>query len=148
MKCSIGCNLKDNRIISVHFQGKPSNTPVIQVYTPISNAEEAEVGKHKRKLRVKVTQLCPTLCDPMDYRVHRILQARTWEWVAFPFSRGSSQPRDQTQVSCIAGRFFTSCPIRKAWELYTFLIGYYNKSKECLKFVKILLDFYTIYILR
>ena len=48
---------------------------------------------------VKVTQLCPTLCDPMDYTVHGILQVRTLEWVAFPFSRASSQPRDQTQVS-------------------------------------------------
>ena len=57
---------------------------------------------------VKVTQWCPTLCDPMDYTVHGILQARILEWVAFPFSRGSSQPRDQTQVSHIAGRFFTS----------------------------------------
>jgi len=57
---------------------------------------------------VKVTQLCPTLCNPMDYTVHEILQARIPEWVAFPFSRESSQPRDQTQVSCIAGRFFTN----------------------------------------
>ena len=57
---------------------------------------------------VKVTQSCPTLCDPMDYRVHGFLQARKLEWVAFPFSRGSSQPRDQTQVSHIAGGFFTS----------------------------------------
>ena len=59
---------------------------------------------------MKVTQSCPTLCDPMDYTVHGILQARILEWLAFPFSRGSSQPRDQTQVSCIAGRFFTSWP--------------------------------------
>ena len=57
---------------------------------------------------VKVAQLCPTLCDPMDYTVLGILQARILEWVAVPFSRGSSQPRDQTQVSHIAGRFFTS----------------------------------------
>jgi len=42
----------------------------------------------------------------MDYTVHGILQARILEWVAFPFSRGSSQPRDPTQVSHIAGRFF------------------------------------------
>ena len=41
------------------------------------------------------------------YTVHGILQARILEWVAFAFSRGSSQPRDQTSVSCIAGRFFT-----------------------------------------
>ena len=40
---------------------------------------------------------------PMDYTVHEILQARILEWVAFPFSRGSSQPGDRTQVSCIAG---------------------------------------------
>ena len=57
---------------------------------------------------VKVTQSCPTLCDPMDCPVHVILQAGILDWVAVPFSSGSSQPRDQTQVSRIAGRFFTS----------------------------------------
>ena len=56
---------------------------------------------------MKVTQSHPTLCDPMDYTAHGILQARILEWVAFPFSRGSSQPRDRTQVSSIAGGFFT-----------------------------------------
>ena len=59
-------------------------------------------------MKVKVAQLCPTLYDPMDYTVHGILQARILEWVAFPFSRGSSQPRDWTQVSYIAGGFFTT----------------------------------------
>jgi len=44
----------------------------------------------------------------MDYTVHGILQARILEWVAFPFSRGSSQPRDRTHVSHIAGGFFTN----------------------------------------
>ena len=57
--------------------------------------------------KVKVTQWCPTVCDPMDFTVHVILQVRILEWVAIPFSRGSSQPRDQTQVSCVADRFFT-----------------------------------------
>ena len=52
-------------------------------------------------IKVKVAQLCPTPCDPMDYTVHGILQARILEWVAFPFSGGSSQPRNQTQVSHI-----------------------------------------------
>jgi len=56
----------------------------------------------------------PTLCDPMNYTVHGILQARILEWVAFPFSRGSSKPRDRTHVSCIAGRFFTNWAIREA----------------------------------
>ena len=53
------------------------------------------------KVKVKVAQSCPTHCDPMDSMVHGILQARILKWVAFPFIRGSSQPRDQTQVSCI-----------------------------------------------
>ena len=57
---------------------------------------------------------CATLCNPMNYMVHGILQARILEWVAFPFSRESSQPKDQTQVSCIAGGFFTSWATRKA----------------------------------
>ena len=61
-----------------------------------------------------VTQLCPTLCDPMDYTVHGILQARILKWVVFPFSRGSSQPRNRTQGSCIAGGFFTNWAIREA----------------------------------
>ena len=55
----------------------------------------------------------PTLCDPMDW-VHGILQVRIPEWVAFPFSRGSSQLRDQTQVSRITGGFFTTWATRKA----------------------------------
>ena len=62
----------------------------------------------QKTVKVKVSQLCLTLCNPMDYIVHGILQAKTLEWVAFPFSRGSSQPRDQIQVSCFAGGFFTS----------------------------------------
>ena len=63
---------------------------------------------------VKVAQSCPSLCGPMYYTVHGILQARILEWVAFPFSKGSSQPRTRTQVSHIAGRFFTSWATREA----------------------------------
>ena len=101
---------------------------------------------------MKMAQSCPTLCDPMDYTVHGILQARIVEWAAFPLSRGifptqgsnpgpphcwrilyqlshkgsprilewvaypsssgSSQPRNRTRVSCIAGRFFTNWALR------------------------------------
>ena len=68
---------------------------------------------------MKVTQLGPTLCDPMNYTVYGILQARILEWVAFPFSSGSSQPRDQTQVSHIAGGFFTSWATREAQEYWS-----------------------------
>ena len=68
---------------------------------------------------------CPTLCDTMDCSppgssVHGILQARILEWVAIPFSRGYSRPwRDQTQVCCIAGRFFT------VWATYFIYIYIY-----------------------
>ena len=68
----------------------------------------------KIELKVKVFELCGTLWDPIDYTVYGILLARILEWVAFPFSRGSSQPRDQTQVSRIAGGFFTNWAIREA----------------------------------
>ena len=63
---------------------------------------------------MKVIQSCPTLCDPMDYTVHGILQARILQWVSFSLSRWSSQPRDQTQVSCIADRLFISWATREA----------------------------------
>ena len=59
----------------------------------------------------EVAQSCPTLCNPVDCSLpdsslHGILQARILEWVAISFSSGSSQPRDRTQVSHIAGRRF------------------------------------------
>ena len=67
----------------------------------------------------EVAQSCLTLCDPMDYSppgssVHGISQARILEWVAISFSRGSSQSRDQTRVSHIAGRRFTIWATREA----------------------------------
>ena len=72
-----------------------------------------------------VTESCLTVCDPIDcsppgFSVHGILQARILEWVNIAFSRGSSWPRDRTQVSCIAGRIFTpratrEAPIQSAW---------------------------------
>ena len=64
--------------------------------------------------KVKVAQSCQTLCDPMDNTVHGVLSARLLEWVAFPSSRRSSQPRDRTKVSHIAGAFFTTLATREA----------------------------------
>ena len=75
-----------------------------------------------------LAQSCLTLCDPMHYSlpgssVHGILQARILEWVAMPYCRGTSQPRNQTRVSCIAGRFFTSWATREAHSsLYNLLV--------------------------
>ena len=65
-------------------------------------------------MKVKVTQSCLTLCDPVDYTVHEILQARILECIAFPFSSRASQPRNQTGVSCTAGGFFANGAIREA----------------------------------
>ena len=60
-----------------------------------------QVPSSSKWSEMKVTRLCLTLCDPLDYAVRGILQAKILECVAFPFSRGSSQPRNQTRVSCI-----------------------------------------------
>ena len=74
-------------------------------------------------MKVLAAQLCQSVCNPMGYSlpgssVHRILPSRILEWVAIPFSRGSSWPRDQTWVSCIAGRFFTAEPAGKPVYVY------------------------------
>ena len=85
---------------------------------------------------MKVAQSCPSLCEPINYTVRGILQARILEWAPFPFSRGSSQPRDRTQVSCIAGRFFTSRATREAPEpqnVYGNSIKTKNPLKKCAK---------------
>ena len=79
------------------------------------------------KVVVLVAQSYPTLCDPMDCGLpgssaHGIFQARILEWIAIPFSRGSSQPRDGTQISCITGRFFTIGATRDHTCIKTMLI--------------------------
>ena len=81
---------------------------------------------------VKVAQSCLTLCDPMEYTVPGILHGRIPEWVAFPFSRGSSQPRDRIQVSHIAGGFFTSWATRKALKITSYLPRIPLRTCSCL----------------
>ena len=87
----------------------------------------------------EVAQSCPTLCNPIhcslpDFSIHGIFQARVLEWVAFSFSRGSSRPRDQTQVFCIVGRRFTLWVTREAlsfihkWKLHLRLPDYRKSS--------------------
>ena len=78
---------------------------------------------HDKSVKVLVVQLCLTLWNPMGCSLpgsftwnslHGILQARILEWVVIPFSMGSSQSRDQTHISCIAGRFFTVWATKEA----------------------------------
>ena len=82
---------------------------MVHIYNGIllSYKKDAFESVLMRWVKVNVAQSCPTLCKTMNYSPWN-LQARILEWVAFPFSRGSSQPRDQTQVSHIADRFFTT----------------------------------------
>ena len=70
------------------------------------------------KVKWKLLSHVQLFATPWTYRVHGILQPRILEWVAFPFSRGSSQPRDWTQVSSIVGRFFTSWATREVQEYW------------------------------
>ena len=89
---------------------------------PKGNAREHNV--------VKVSQPCTTLCDPMGYTVHGILQARIPKWVAFPFFRGSSQPRERIQVSHIVGDSSRTEPLGKV----------YKKACECFNISFMLLN--------
>ena len=77
------------------------------------------VGIDVCTVKVKVAQSCPTPCDPVDYTVHGILQAIILEWVAIPLSKGSSQPRDRTQVSHIVGEFLISWATMEAQEYWS-----------------------------
>ena len=85
---------------------------VLRKYLIINLEKGSRLGIINNAYWSEVAQPCLTLCGPMDCSppgssVHGIFQARILEWVAISFSRGSSQPRDRTQVSCIAGGFFT-----------------------------------------
>ena len=104
----------------------------------LHHAELAPIGSVHRELGLRKyeseSQSCLTLCNPMDYTVHGILQATILEWVAFPFSRESSQPRDWTQVSHIAGGFFTRWATREAQEsMLSFNNNVYLKNTRVLQ---------------
>ena len=103
-------------------------------YICFSSFEEKLFSTSKFTLSylVLVIQSCPTLCDPRDYSppsfsVHGILQARILEWDAIPFSSGSSQSRDGTQVTCIASRLFTIWTTRED----QFILRPQERKNEC-----------------
>ena len=85
---------------------------------------------------VLVTQSCPTLCDTMDCSwprssVHGVFQTRILEWVAISFSRGSSQPRDWTQVSHTVGRLFTVWATREVQCMCTCMLNRFSCVRLC-----------------
>ena len=110
-------------------------SPISELYSNFLNLREIQ---RLWNVKVLVAQSLPTLCGPMDYvapgsPVHGIFQARILEWVALPFSRGSSQPRDRTWVSSTAGRYFTVWAtkvniIPKSWKLLRIDYNYINIS--------------------
>ena len=90
--------------------------------------------------KVSVTRSCLTLRDPVESSppgssVHGILQARILEWVAIPFFRGSSQPSNQTWVSCIADRFFTVWLTREAPNMLKYIFVFLFLHLSCLEFI-------------
>ena len=108
-----------------------------QSYIPAPTRWDSDVFLKKKEKKIiqysgwllaygegEVAQSCPTLCDPVDgnllgFSIHGIFQARILEWIAISFSRRSSQPRDQTQVSRIGGRRFNLWSTREAAILTT-----------------------------
>ena len=117
-RCSVSDIEWELNVCQMSLWDPPETT--LQIYLFNQTLCQAQATqRHHLSEWVKVAQLCLTLCDPMHYIVHGILQARILEWVAIPFSRGSSQPRDQTQVSHIVGGFFTSWAIREGHCVHT-----------------------------
>ena len=93
------------------------------------------------KVKVLVAQLCPTLFDPMDNTVHGLLQGRMLGWVAFPFSRGSSQPRNRTQVFCIAGDSLPAELSRKPLWVPRETLNYLREKKVLLQSMCLFLQY-------
>ena len=103
--------------VSIHTHAHESES--VDLYTHTKVKVKVLICTHSHKSESEVAQSCLTLCDPVDCSppgsfIHGILQARILEWVATSFSRGSSRPRDRTQVSCIAGRHFNLWATREA----------------------------------
>ena len=97
------------------------------------------LSKNMVKVKVLVTQLCPNLCDPVDCSppgssVHGVSQAKILEWVVIPFSRGSSWPRNWTQVSLIVGSFFTIWATREAQRTWYLSVCNFVSFRNILKF--------------
>ena len=97
----------DHPLLSSFLRFSVFSPKVLEIQPNLFTHWPGTILFHIQVEEMKVAPQFLTLCYPMDYTVHGILQARMLEWITFPFSRRSSQPRDRTQVSRIAGGFFT-----------------------------------------
>ena len=102
--------------VNIHFCRRPSGISIVIVLNLLVSFGRINIlTTLNLPIHSEGTQSCPTLCNPVDCSqpgssIHGIFQARVLEWVAISFSRGSSRPRDQTQVCHIVGRRFTIGP--------------------------------------
>ena len=108
---------EDIPIFLLELPSTPTARAAISQHAPLSPSPF--LNQENTCVCVLVTQLCLTLCNPIDYSLpdftfHGSLQARILEWVSMPFSRGSSQTRDRTWVSWIASKLFTIQASREA----------------------------------
>ena len=87
----------ENSLFSIFITEEKKNQTKVSTPPTFSSSKKKSKSLCCLKTKVKVAQLCPALCDPMDYKLLRILQARILEWVAVSFFRESSQPRDRTR---------------------------------------------------
>ena len=107
-----------------HGRGSEMLVPFLWIHItepnlgPLTRAQQSQSTDTRLWWKWKLLSCVPMDCSPPGSSVHGILQAKILEWVAIPFSRESSQPRDRTQVSCIAGGFFTICATREAPRKY------------------------------
>ena len=119
------CLAHNKNILKTHETARKHSASHTHTHTQNNSQDMAQMFHN-----ILVVQSYPTLCDPMDYTVHGILQARILEWIDFPFSRGSSQPRGQTQVPCISGRFFTSGATREGSDVGMIQISKAKNTKR------------------
>ena len=121
LKLTNGIKKKKRQIIIwIKDQREEINSSYFETWnSSITQISQLKLQQDIIQKESEVAQSCPTLWDPVDCSppgssIHGILQARILEWVAISFSRGSSWPRDWTQVSCIAGRRFNLWATREA----------------------------------
>ena len=106
--------------------------------------ESLNFGGLKKFLKEKVTQSCPTLCNPTDYTVHGILQERIQEWVAFPFSRESSKPRSPAlQEDSLSAELPGKKAILQGTEMCFLSFFLKNTAQMILVFIILFLLIYT-----
>ena len=117
------------RLVRVPWTARRSNQSILKEISPWCSLEGMML-----KLKLQYFGQLMRRVDSLEKTLmlgHGILQARILEWVAFPFSRGSSQPRDQIQASCIAGGFFISWVTREALSLFYWTPVIYREGWGC-----------------